>query len=920
MSHIIIRLQNLPWEANSQDIRRFFEGLSIPEGGVHIVGGDRGDAFIAFATDEDARQGMAKDGQEIKGIKIKLLLSSNNEMQKIVEQARQAHLNMLSRAQVAPIAAPVVPLPVVTAPKILEVAKKSPEVVVIKEDPPRKRSRSRSRDRRRSRSRERKRDRSRDRKRSRSRSRDRNNRSRGGRRRSRSRSRDRRDRNGRDRRRSDDMKDGNSRDLPGERDQQSQPASENNDTPVWEPGMQPGAAALGGAALSLIGLPGLGGLPANFTNLLQGMQGGLPVNPLVMAQALAQTAAVQQTATVPALPTIPELAQPRPNVSPAVTLPTVPKIAGLKNALLPTPDATPARKATPPPPSNLPVFPMFKNQANANAGGSNASSANSTNSTNSNSTTATTNGNGVTIETLHFKMSGMQQLPNYIDVKHFFCGVSLPNGSIRFKWEARFPVIFINVKDLDDAKVVQRLDGELLGQTPVHMKSIDRIEFLKGEEFYVETPHQLDSLRFNRPGQGLVLGGRAKPIEQDLVVVIIGIPFEVTEHDVREFLSGINVTEIFIEYNQAGHSVGHCFAKLASHNDLELSLGQCGKRIKHRNVEVLVANKHIFTESKELYEKKRRPGGGTAAGTVTGAQRPPRNHEKRPSRFSNIEDPPALPAMPPPTGRFGLDPSKTVLSIHGLPFDCVDRQIKDMCLELGVKTDQIHIKNGSNPREPSCAFVECLNAEDAAVVANMSGQPYYGYTLTIEAVTVEFMRNSMNLPISAPPMPPFGMPPMGPQGFDGPAGGPFRGRGRGRGRGGGGGRGPQGHQQFPPMNGVMPYPAAGPGAGMGMPMGDPMGGAHNGGSVVPPSVKAALPELPILSPTDPFANPQCVVAICNLNYGAGVEDLIEVFKDYNIRKDLIMRRLADTQLIVTAYMFMRLHPVPSLLRRPLSAL
>lgn len=45
---VIIRLQNLPWSANALDVRTFFKGLSIPDGGVHIVGGEMGDAFIAF--------------------------------------------------------------------------------------------------------------------------------------------------------------------------------------------------------------------------------------------------------------------------------------------------------------------------------------------------------------------------------------------------------------------------------------------------------------------------------------------------------------------------------------------------------------------------------------------------------------------------------------------------------------------------------------------------------------------------------------------------------------------------------------------------------------------------------------------------------------------------------------------------------
>lgn len=30
------------------DIRQFFRGLAIPDGGVNIVGGEKGDAFIAF--------------------------------------------------------------------------------------------------------------------------------------------------------------------------------------------------------------------------------------------------------------------------------------------------------------------------------------------------------------------------------------------------------------------------------------------------------------------------------------------------------------------------------------------------------------------------------------------------------------------------------------------------------------------------------------------------------------------------------------------------------------------------------------------------------------------------------------------------------------------------------------------------------
>lgn len=109
---VIIRLQNLAWSANALDIRQFFRGLSIPEGGVHIVGGELGDAFIAFSTDEDARQAMMHDGGKIKEMKIKLLLSSRTEMQKVIEAARQQTLSLQSFMQTAPVAvAPVVQKP-----------------------------------------------------------------------------------------------------------------------------------------------------------------------------------------------------------------------------------------------------------------------------------------------------------------------------------------------------------------------------------------------------------------------------------------------------------------------------------------------------------------------------------------------------------------------------------------------------------------------------------------------------------------------------------------------------------------------------------------------------------------------------------------------------------------------------------------
>ncbi|XP_054841386.1 RNA-binding protein 12B [Eublepharis macularius] len=88
---VVIRLQGLPVVAGSADIRRFFSGLNIPDGGVHIIGGEKGEAFIIFATDEDARQGMSFSGRFVKDSRIELFLSSKTEMQNIIEVNRKRY-------------------------------------------------------------------------------------------------------------------------------------------------------------------------------------------------------------------------------------------------------------------------------------------------------------------------------------------------------------------------------------------------------------------------------------------------------------------------------------------------------------------------------------------------------------------------------------------------------------------------------------------------------------------------------------------------------------------------------------------------------------------------------------------------------------------------------------------------------------
>lgn len=83
---VVIRLQGLRNTAGTEDIREFFTGLRIPHGGVHIIGGELDEAFIIFRADDDARRALSRSGGCIKGSPVYLCLSSESEMQKILEE------------------------------------------------------------------------------------------------------------------------------------------------------------------------------------------------------------------------------------------------------------------------------------------------------------------------------------------------------------------------------------------------------------------------------------------------------------------------------------------------------------------------------------------------------------------------------------------------------------------------------------------------------------------------------------------------------------------------------------------------------------------------------------------------------------------------------------------------------------------
>ncbi|XP_018415696.1 PREDICTED: RNA-binding protein 12B-B-like [Nanorana parkeri] len=82
---VTLRLQGLSNRANSYDIRKFFVGLDIPQGGVHIIGGSDGEAFVDVATWDNAYEALQMSGLKIRDSVIQISVVSSEEKQQALE-------------------------------------------------------------------------------------------------------------------------------------------------------------------------------------------------------------------------------------------------------------------------------------------------------------------------------------------------------------------------------------------------------------------------------------------------------------------------------------------------------------------------------------------------------------------------------------------------------------------------------------------------------------------------------------------------------------------------------------------------------------------------------------------------------------------------------------------------------------------
>ncbi|XP_049519144.1 RNA-binding protein 12 isoform X2 [Dermacentor silvarum] len=718
---IIIRLQNLPWAANSLDIRRYFQGLNIPEGGVHIVGGEKGDAFIAFGSDEDARQAMERDGGKIKEVRIKLLLSSRAEMQRITNQARAQHT-----------APPPVKKEERRRPSPDDRSRRSP-----RDRSPRRRSSRRDRSRSRSPPYRREKDRSRS-----------------------SRSDERRrsfDDAGRvpeptnvsngqvSKRKGCDEKapyTDPSKTAPPvfpivNLNQAARPQSDVNAAPVnmaCQPAALPNLAAFNLPPVDLMSK--LSGLAANMMGGLMGAAGGDMMG--AMAANMGESVPANVTSRLPS-----SLAgQISGGMSGSMAANMVGGMPG--NVTGTSPAAIPGGLAGNIPgsmPGNMGGMSGAAAGMVANVSGRMAAGMPGNMASNMPGALGMGDAMGVpnnmgnmapsfvdrrldgggkvdrksnggppvgardvprhSEESSCVELRGLNGTPTPRDVKDLFRGLRIFSGCIRVATsETGIRSVVVRFANKLDAREAIQGDYKMLCGDPVQVVPFP-------EDLFEQT-ELLVSPSAVPPNQG-------RSRESDMVVVMKDLPYNTSEQDVLEFFSGLNVLDIFVEHERSGRAIGTAFVEFGDKRDFETAMSMQRRKIGRRYIELSVGSRDAMYAARngdnirpDGIPVSRRDEEPPVAHGVSPDRAPEVGHGPGPMHGPGMG--PAVPARGP--GHPLVPPAHTCVSMLGLPNTVTDRDIADFFSTQGVIPRAIHIMLGANGVPTGHAFAEFATHAD----------------------------------------------------------------------------------------------------------------------------------------------------------------------------------------------------------------
>ncbi|GFR25487.1 hypothetical protein TNCT_488911 [Trichonephila clavata] len=998
---IIIRLQNLSWSADSSDIRRYFAGLSIPEGGVHIVGGEKGDAFIAFSTDEDARLAMAKDGGKIQEVQIRLLLSSRTEMMRVIEKARQQNLALQTQPQYLPIQQPIIPVqqpvmsiqqpvmsvqqpimsiqhPIISAQQsVMPIQQPARSVLGVENDRKRGRSPSPSLHRNRDKSTSRERRRSSDSRRSSKRERSRSPVLRG------SRDADRQSSTDRYKREDHHYDDDSHYDRQREKDNGAMshqfrgvPNEEYHMTANNRDYYESSTPSYGYEVSQISGkdLPGSFYIPhLNEKTNVPGvsnsrMASSNQYQPLYSTMKYDQ---MEESALPPDMEHARErrghnrfaaeystsqqqsffddstqnqktgmtdtgrdssFNDKRPtsqNFRPHPRNSTWPQQDERKSGNSQWPGKRPglleppiSKKGDPIQPGpNNPELPAPGRSSDKNQFGPNDQYAQKASLLSlPRNDTSSRNDERIRREPASQGDSQFLAPPMAVEIRGLPPDVKVPEILDLFRDIPIPPAnicITVNNQKADKAYIHFSSSSEckeVLSRQPFYIRNYScQVVACSVQAF--EAAISLPSSIKSRP--------KPKPREEDLCLQLKGLPFSCSEKDVEQFFNGLKLVDMFIERSSDGRSSGIGYVQLSSQNDFRVALTLNGKMIGHRYINISVASKEFFTVARgpdyPPQRSKSPPLASGPSGNYSSSRRRP--NDIPPSNLGN--------GPPPPTH---LRPTNFSISLRGLPDRVTNDDIAEFFHDVNIGIRAYHIMLNPDKSTNGDAFIEVPNKRDADAALSKNGKVMRGKRVSVTPIPYQKMQEILRPPdVPSPPLPvpgallrtppnaerprrplipqapgegqfedgplpdhppnerlPFDCPPNDQSSYDHLCDDRMFPRGdRPRPDFARSNRPRPGFPRFerPRMDG--PYRGSRP--LMERPVRPPHGRMRAPFSNRPPFNGPPIQECGAAN----FGAPGCVVSINNLHYRASLEDILDFFKDYELTKDSVIRRINE---------------------------
>lgn len=477
----------------------------------------------------------------------------------------------------------------------------------------------------------------------------------------------------------------------------------------------------------------------------------------------------------------------------------------------------------------------------------------------------------------------------YGEIRKFFGGLFISSTGVKFLLDEnrkKTGIVYVRFVRPDGKEQALQRSGLMLRGCPIEVKHIDDELW---DNYNEDDPQPVNMDLGNSPDsqQDRDSPSQSSTPQEDLgfpCAVVEDLPEFVTEHDIRQMFRDYSITYVHMIVSKFRHLA---YVQFDSEEECNTALSvKTSHVISGKPVTVKSISMDVFNE----VHRKQASKGDLDSNNIFESKAADSPHD--PEQFL-------------PKGPGAKNPSKNVPSsecvlLNGLPPKTTDRDVLDFFSDIGIVPSKIHIMHSNYGSTTGEAYCEFSNTAEVSLALDKNDMPLGTGTVLVEAVHRRDMERSLGIP-SIPSLNSVNMMQFGGMGGPGGMSGPI---------------GMSGHAGMGGPGGMMS--ALGGMSGLGN-MGGPGSMSGMGGSIG--MVGPGGPRFPNRfisrgfgnmglrgrgrggrmggpsrfdsAPVDVTGPSGCVVALENVPFKAHVDEILDLFIDFEVEQDNVLRRFNE---------------------------